>query len=122
MQRQFTHSAIETAGAQHQNSKSEQLVHHVFFWLKDDLQSEDIKRFEDGVSSLPPIEHVHFGEVGKPAKTKRPIIERSYAYSLLLVFENEAEHDNYQVHPTHKYNQTLNHCNSHQSTKMCMNE
>ena len=77
-------------------------VHHVFFWLKEDLETQDIKKFEEGVNSLPPIEHVHLGEVGKPAKTNRPVIERSYSYSLLLMFKNEAEHDNYQVHPTHK--------------------
>lgn len=77
-------------------------VHHVFFWLKDGLETQDIQKFEQGVSTLPPIEHVHFGEVGKPAKTNRPVIERSYSYSLLLVFNNETEHDNYQIHPVHK--------------------
>lgn len=77
-------------------------VHHVFFWLKEDLNTQDVKKFEEGVSSLPPIEHVHLGELGKPAKTNRPVIDRSYSYSLLLIFKNEEEHDNYQVHPTHK--------------------
>ena len=76
-------------------------VHHVFFWLKEDLNSQDVRKFEEGVSSLLPIEHVHLGEIGKPAKTNRPVIERSYSYSLLLVFNNQAEHDSYQVHPTH---------------------
>jgi len=77
-------------------------VHHVFFWLKDGLETHDIQKFENTVNTLPPIEHVNFGEVGKPAKTNRPVIERSYTYSLLLVFSNETEHDNYQVHPIHK--------------------
>ncbi len=77
-------------------------VHHVFFWLKDELETQDIQKFEEGVSTLPSIEHVHFGEVGKPAKTNRPVIERSYSYSLLLVFKNETDHDNYQIHPVHK--------------------
>ncbi len=40
--------------------------------------------------------------VGKPAGTNSPIIERSYSYSLLLVFENKAAHDDYQIHPIHK--------------------
>jgi hypothetical protein len=76
-------------------------VHHVFFWLKSDLSSSDVQKFEETVSTLPGISHVKMGNVGKPASTNRPIIERSYSYSLLLVFENEAKHDEYQVDPTH---------------------
>lgn len=77
-------------------------VHHVYFWLKEDLSSEDIHTFEKTVSSLLQIEHVKMGDVGKPASTDRPVIDRSYTYSLLLVFENEAAHDAYQPHPVHK--------------------
>jgi hypothetical protein len=77
-------------------------VHHVFFWLKDGLSYEEIQTFEKGVSSLLKIEHVKMGDVGKPASTDRPVIERSYSYSLLLVFEDMAAHDAYQPHPDHK--------------------
>lgn len=76
-------------------------VHHVFFWLKEDLQLGDVEKFEAVVKTLPTIEHVKLGEIGKPATTNRPIIERSYSYSLLLVFESQDEHDKYQTHPTH---------------------
>jgi len=76
-------------------------VHHVFFWMKEDIIAADFKTFEKGVSTLPGIELVKFGDVGKPADTDRPIIERSYTYSLLLVFENKAAHDEYQTHPVH---------------------
>ena len=76
-------------------------VHHVFFWMKEGINPNDFKTFEKGVSTLPKIELVKFGDVGKPAGTNRPIIERSYAYSLLLVFENKAAHDEYQTHPIH---------------------
>jgi hypothetical protein len=77
-------------------------VHHVFFWLKDNLSEADIKKFEETVSSLLSIEHVKTGDVGRPATTDRPVIERSYSYSLLLVFEDKGAHDAYQPHPTHK--------------------
>ncbi len=77
-------------------------VHHVFFWLKEDLNEGELKKFEEGVSSLLSIEHVKIGDVGKPASTDRPVIERSYSYSLLLVFEDQAAHDAYQPHPVHK--------------------
>lgn len=75
-------------------------VHHVF-WMKENITSNDFETFEKGVSTLPKIEMVKFGEVGKPASTDRPIIERSYSYSLLLAFENKHAHDEYQTHPVH---------------------
>ncbi len=76
-------------------------VHHVFFWLKEGLEPYNIRKFEEGVNSLPAIEHVKLGDVGKPASTDRPVIERSYSYSLLLVFESKDKHDSYQVDPIH---------------------
>ncbi|QMU30302.1 Dabb family protein [Adhaeribacter radiodurans] len=76
-------------------------VHHVFFFLKPELNQEQQSAFEAGVKSLLPIKHVKLGDVGKPASTDRPVIDRSYSYSLLLVFENLADHDAYQVDPTH---------------------
>lgn len=77
-------------------------VHHVYFWLKEGLSEEDIQTFEKGVSSLLKIEHVKMGDVGKPASTDRPVIDRSYSYSLLLMFENQTAHDAYQPHSDHK--------------------
>ncbi len=41
-------------------------VHHVFFWMKDDLTSDAFKKFENGIKTLPAIELVKFGEGGKP--------------------------------------------------------
>ena len=76
-------------------------VHHVFFWMKEGLSTVEIKKFEETVHTLTGIEHVKLGDVGKPAATDRPVIERSYAYSLLLVFDNKQKHDDYQVHPIH---------------------
>lgn len=77
-------------------------VHHVLFWLKEGLTPEEIEKFEFHAKSLLSIEHVKVGSVGKPATTDRPVIDRSYSYSLLLVFETILDHDNYQPHPIHK--------------------
>ncbi len=76
-------------------------VHHVFFYLKPELDSEQQAAFEAGVSSLLGIKTVKIGDVGKPASTDRPVIDRSYSYSLLLAFENLADHDAYQIDPVH---------------------
>lgn len=76
-------------------------IHHVFFWMKEDLTPDGFKTFERGVTTLPKIELVKFGDIGKPAGTNRTVIERSYSYSLLLIFENKSAHDEYQIHPVH---------------------
>ena len=77
-------------------------VHHVLFWLKDDMSKTDIQNFEDALQSLLKIEYVKYGDIGKPAATTKPVIDSSYSYSLLTVFDNQEEHDLYQPHPVHK--------------------
>jgi len=76
-------------------------VHHVFFWLKPTCTADEIQQFERCVSSLKNVTHVHTFDVGKPAVTDRPIIDRTYSYSLLLVFSSLEKHDAYQVDPIH---------------------
>ncbi|MFC0181877.1 Stress responsive A/B Barrel Domain [Pseudarcicella hirudinis] len=85
-------------------------VHVVNFWLKDGLSAEDRRKFEVGVSSLGNIEGVVTFNVGKPAATNRPVIDRSYDYCLLTTFENESGHDYYQIAPVHlKFIEECNH-------------
>src|SRR4051812_30096581 len=76
-------------------------THHVFFWLKEDLNTADRQKFVRGVTSLLSIQHLKSGDIGQPASTDRPVIDRSYSYSLLLVFNNKEAHDAYQVDPIH---------------------
>ncbi|MDB5260770.1 MAG: Stress responsive alpha-beta barrel domain protein [Adhaeribacter sp.] len=76
-------------------------VHHVFFWLKSSNTPEDIKNFETNVSTLKGIKSIKMAEIGKPASTDRPVIDTTYSYSLLLLFESLADHDSYQIDPTH---------------------
>lgn len=76
-------------------------VHVVNFWLKKGLSTEEIKDFERGVKTLGTIDGLTQFNVGKPAATDRPVIDRSYDYCLLTVFEDEAGHDYYQVAPVH---------------------
>lgn len=76
-------------------------VHVVNFWLKPGLSEADIKKFEEGVQSLSAIESLVMFNVGKPAVTDRPVIDRSYSYCELTVFNDAAGHDIYQQHPIH---------------------
>lgn len=80
---------------------AKKFVHVVNFYLKPGLPAADVKKFEDGVSSLGKIESLTAFNVGKPAGTDRPVIDKSYSYCLLTVFNDEAGHDLYQEHPVH---------------------
>ena len=76
-------------------------IHAVYFWLRPDLKTAERERFAAGLRSLRSIEGVKHGYIGVPAPTDRPVIERGYSSSLVLVFPDQATHDAYQVHPVH---------------------
>ena len=76
-------------------------VHVVNFWLKEGISAEDRARFEQGVKTLGEVEGLEVFNVGTPAATDRPVIDRSYDYCRLTVFKDEAGHDAYQVAPIH---------------------
>lgn len=77
------------------------LVHTVYFWLKPGLSPDEIHRFErdaHAMADIPGVEHLW---VGKPAPTTRPVIDSSYSYALVVVFQDMDAHDLYQDHPIH---------------------
>ncbi|MEO8911225.1 MAG: Dabb family protein [Gemmatimonadaceae bacterium] len=76
-------------------------IHAVYFWLREGLAAADRERFVAGLRSLRAIEGATEGFIGVPAPTDRPVIDRSYSWSLVLVFPSQREHDAYQVHPVH---------------------
>lgn len=77
-------------------------VHSVYFWLREDLTSEQRDTFlREAKALITDIETVRHGWLGVPAATDRPIIERSYSYALTVVFDDEAGQDVYQDHPVH---------------------
>jgi hypothetical protein len=77
------------------------LTHTVLFWAKDDLTAAQLADFEAGLRTLPAIPMVSDGWVGTPAATDRKVVDRSYAFALLLRFKDVAAHDAYQVDPIH---------------------
>ena len=76
-------------------------IHAVYFWLKEDLSKEDEVTFLRGLESLVGIETVDQGFIGKPASTRREIVDSSYSYALVLVFKDKRAHDLYQEHAVH---------------------
>jgi hypothetical protein len=82
---------------------NEQLIHHVFFWLKNPDSKEDLEKLLEGLRTLSKIETVRKIHIGVPATTeKRDVVESSYAASELLFFEDLAGQKTYQDHPVHQ--------------------
>jgi len=76
-------------------------VHHVYFWLHDPENPEVRKNFEKGLKELVTIDTIRTKHLGVAAQTPRDVVDNSYAYSLLVTFDDKEGHDIYQVHPTH---------------------
>tara|TARA_R110002124_G_scaffold76821_6_gene205876 strand:- start:106 stop:405 length:300 start_codon:yes stop_codon:yes gene_type:complete len=77
------------------------LVHNVFFWLKNKDNDADRKALLEGIESLRAIESIKTAYIGTPASTRRPVIDATYDFAEMMVFEDMAAHDIYQVHPLH---------------------
>jgi len=74
-------------------------VHHVHFWLKD---KADLPKLIEGLNLLPPISYIKHIQIGVPADTHRDVVDRSYDASLLILFEDKAAHEAYQIDATHQ--------------------
>jgi len=80
-----------------------QLVHHVFFWLKNRDSKEDLKKLLEGLETLRKIETIRKMHIGVPASTEqRPVVDSSYSASELMFFDDLAGQSVYQDHPIHK--------------------
>ena len=77
------------------------LIHSVYFWANEGSSAEDLADFRRGLESLKTIDSVRQAYIGVPADTDRPVIERSYTYGLILVFDDQHGHDLYQYHEIH---------------------
>lgn len=76
-------------------------VHHVYFWLHNPDSEEDKAKLLEGLNTLKAIKEIRLAKIGVPASTNRDVIERGYAISWLLFFDNLEEQELYQKHPIH---------------------
>lgn len=78
------------------------LVHTVLFWLRQDLDADEVEEFRLGLRSLGEIASAHSTYVGRPAKTPvRPVIDNSYDFALTVLLPSLEAHDRYQEDPIH---------------------
>jgi hypothetical protein len=76
-------------------------VHAVYFWLKPGLTPAQTGQFEELARAMSKIPTVRHFWLGKPAATNRPVIESSYSYGMVLVFDDAEGEETYQKHPIH---------------------
>ena len=76
-------------------------LHHVFFTLKNPNNAAERQQLIDGLNTLRGVQTIKLIHIGQPAATDRDVIDRSYSISWLLIFENLADEEVYQVHPLH---------------------
>jgi hypothetical protein len=84
-------------------SLSGALIHHVFFWLKEPQNPEVRKRFEAALRQLLKVKTIRLSHIGIPASTEqRDVVDHSYTYSYMVIFDSKEDQLSYQVDPVHQ--------------------
>jgi hypothetical protein len=78
------------------------LTHHVLFWLKPETTEEQKTFFKQSLESLKGIETIVSIHIGTPAPIVRDVVDRTYTFSLMIIFNDLEGHNFYQVHSLHK--------------------
>lgn len=76
-------------------------IHHVYFWLHDPENVEDLRQLLSGLRELSHASTIRQFHIGLPAGTRRDVIEHSYSVSWMLLFDDEADQEVYQTDPLH---------------------
>jgi hypothetical protein len=76
-------------------------IHHVYFWLENPESKEDYAALLEGLLELKKVPSIKQFHIGVPAATNRDVIETTYQFSWLAVFESAEAQDAYQVDPIH---------------------
>lgn len=75
------------------------MIHQVFFWLKD---GEDVSDFKKEASVLGKCKNVNRSYLGTPAPTEaRDVVDHSYQVAITLFFDSLEDQAAYQVDPDH---------------------
>lgn len=94
---------LATKASSIKTMSNKQVIHHVFFWLKNPNSKEDFEKLLAGLKTLSKIESVKKIHIGVPASTeKRDVVDSSYSASELLFFDDLAGQKTYQDHPVHQ--------------------
>ena len=85
------------------NNHGQQVVHHVFFYLKNPQSVQDKNELKEGLKTLESIKEVKELLVGEPASTvQREVVVSDWHVSEIIYFESIEDQDAYQVDPIHQ--------------------
>lgn len=82
-------------------AQQEPFIHHVLFYTKPTASEADKAELLVGLRKLAGVPSIKMSHIGVPAATTREVIERTYTYSWLCLFESAADEEDYQQHPIH---------------------
>jgi hypothetical protein len=94
-------AAVSPVFGSEKPAKKELFIHHVYFWLKNPNSEADKAKLIEGLDVLAKVSEIKMAHIGTPASTNRSVIERGYAVSWLLFFDNLEDEEIYQKHPVH---------------------
>ncbi len=78
------------------------LVHTVLFWLRQDLNDNQLNEFRHALEAIKGIRHAEAIYIGTPSKTpERPAIDTGYDFCLTVLLKDLAAHNAYQADPIH---------------------
>lgn len=76
-------------------------LHHVYFWLNNTNSATDKQALIEGLKKLSAVKTIKAFHIGQPADTNRDVIERGYAISWFVQFDNAADQASYQTDAIH---------------------
>jgi hypothetical protein len=78
------------------------IVHSVYFWLERDLTAERGAAFVAALKGLAAIPTIRSFQCGTPIPSDRPVVDRTYDWAVVEVFDDQAGLAAYQIHPIHQ--------------------
>jgi aminoglycoside phosphotransferase (APT) family kinase protein len=103
--RKFMAAAVTVVASQTlpaMDAAKKQIIHHVFFWLKNAGSQQDKEKLIEGLNTLRAIKTVKKLQIGVPAATeKREVVDNSYDVCELMYFDTLAAQEAYQQHAIH---------------------
>ncbi|WP_270088757.1 Dabb family protein [Sphingobacterium sp. SYP-B4668] len=97
-----TTALTTTVSADSNNVVKSQIVHSVYFWLKEGSTEKEITAFAAFFEALKTIPDVVSLKYGRPAPTNpRPVVDQTWTYNLIVVFDHMDHINTYENHPIH---------------------
>lgn len=94
--------AVEQSGTNESENTTDMLQHNVYFYLNDDVTTEERQQFEEGLKELVKIPEIHKAEIGTPAATEeRDVTDHSFGYAIFTWFKTMEDYKVYAEHPDH---------------------